>query len=274
MKRKGKAKRDDESLLAAEAAQGLLLDLGEHPLEAIARTTKRCTGQLLFERDRKVYDDLLQALAAGKSVRYCMKIWGLGTHTVLAIARRERLEVATRKTALADAMLLGAEVYAERALELADGCEDAYQAAGTAKMLAETSNLMRGQATSIMGAVVVHVDANAMAERLAQKARQIDCEAREIPPLGAAEGDGIGQGARALGAGSDLGALDVKATVSSLQSTDYHGVKLARDTLGDTWQGTAAAGLATGDAALTGGGGGREPAPVAASISFNQDEIL
>jgi hypothetical protein len=260
---KRKAKRDD-SLLAGEAAQGMLLDLGEHPLEAEARTTKRCTGQLLYERDRRVYDDLLQALAAGKSVRYCMKMWGLGTHTVLAIARRERLEVATRKGALADAMLLGAEVYAERALELADSCEDAYQAAGTAKMLAETSNLMRGQATSIMGAVVVHVDANAMAERLAQKARQIDCEAREISPLAA----------EALGAGSDLGALDVQATVSRCQSADYQVIKLARDTLGDTEQGAAAAGLATGDADLTGGGGDRGPAPVAASISFNQDEIL
>jgi hypothetical protein len=271
--KRGKGKRDD-SLLAGEAAQGLLLDLGEHPLEAEARTTKRCTGQLLYERDRRVYDDLLQALAAGKSVRYCMKIWGLGTHTVLAIARRERLEVATRKGALADAMLLGAEVYAERALELADSCEDAYQAAGTAKMLAETSNLMRGQATSIMGAVVVHVDANAMAERLAQKARQIDCEARENPPLGAGRCDWIGQGAPELGAGSDLGALDVQAAVSMCQSADYELVKLSRDTLGDTEQGAAAAGLATDGDALTGGGGGRGPAPVAASISFNQDEIL
>jgi hypothetical protein len=276
VKRKGKAKRD-ESLLAADAAQGLLLDLSPHPLEAEARVTKRCTGQLLFERDRKVYDDLLQALAAGKSVRYCMRTWGLGTHTVLAIARRERLEVATRKGALADAMLLGAEVYAERALELADSCEDAYQAAGTAKMLAETSNLMRGQATSIMGAVVVHVDANAMAARLAEKVRQIDLEAGDSRPLGAgraaARADGLGQ-AGALGAGSDLGALDVQATVSRCQSADYEVVKLARDTLGDTEQGAVAAGRAADGDALTGGGGGRGPAPVAASISFNQDEIL
>ena len=270
MKRKGKAKRDD-SLLAGEAAQGLLLDLGEHPLETEARATKRCTGQLLLERDRQVYDDLLQALAAGKSVRYCMKIWGLGTHTVLAIARRERLEVATRKTALADAMLLGAEVYAERALELADGCEDAYQAAGTAKMLAETSNLMRGQATSIMGAVVVHVDANAMAARLAEKARQIDCEAREIPPLGAAAlADGIGQGARALGAGSDLEALDVQATVCVSQSPDYEAIDLARDTLSDT---LPAAG-SVGGLDLVGGGGGRAGGPAGQSTSFNEQEIL
>lgn len=259
MKRKGKGKRDD-SLLAGEAAQGLLLDLGEHPLEAEARTNKRCTGQLLYERDRRVYDDLLQALAAGKSVRYCMKMWGLGTHTVLAIARRERLEVATRKTALADAMLLGAEVYAEKAIELADGCEDAYQAAGTAKMLAETSNLMRGQATSIMGSVVVHVDANAMAAKLAAKARRMDYEAGENGALGAGRD-------LELISGAVTPATDIKATVSINQIVDSECVSVTRDTLRDTQQ-------ATSTEELTGGGGGRTAAPGASTISFEGGEIL
>lgn len=180
-----KRRDDDESLASSDAQQMTLIDVPEHPLEAESRLTKRCTGQLLFERERKVYDELLNALAAGKSVRYCMKMWGLGTHTVLAISRREKLEVATRKAALADAMLLGAEVYAEKAIELADTCEDAYAAAGTAKMLAETSNLMRGQATSIMGAVVVHVDSNAMAAKLAERARRMDSGAGEKGVLGA-----------------------------------------------------------------------------------------
>lgn len=252
-----KRRDDDESLTGSDAQQMTLLDVPEHPLEAESRMTKRCTGQLLFERDRKVYDELLQALAAGKSVRYCMKMWGLGTHTVLAISRREKLEVATRKAALADAMLLGAEVYAEKAIELADTCEDAYAAAGTAKMLAETSNLMRGQATSIMGAVIVHVDANAMAAKLAEKARRMDSEAGEKGALGAESApDALA-----------LPAVDMKAAVAPIIAVDCERVTVLSDTIRDTLTGSD--GLV-----LRRGGGGSPENSCPSPISIGGAEIL
>jgi hypothetical protein len=252
-----KRRDDDESLIGSDAQQMTLLDVPEHPLEAESRVTKRCTGQLLFERDRKVYDEVIQALASNKSVRYCMKMWGLGTHTVLAISRREKLEVATRKTSLADAMLLGAEVYAERALELAGTCDDAYQAAGTAKMLAETSNLMRGQATSIMGAVIVHVDANAMAAKLAEKARRMDSGAGE-------------KGALVADSASDalaLPSLDIKAAVAPVITVDCERVTVLSDTIRDTLTGSD--GLVS-----TRGGGGSAENSCPSSISIGGAEIL
>ena len=236
MRRKAKRREAEDSHLAGEAGQMMLLNVAEHPLEAEARQIKRCTGQLLWERDRRAYDELINALAAGKSVRWCMRMYGLGTHTVLAIARRERLEVATRKAALADAMLLGAEAYAERALELVDGCEDAYQAAGTAKMLAETSNLMRGQATSITAGIVVNVDANALAEQLAERRRKMDLERGENRALG---GGGPAAAARTL-------PLDVESAVCGSQPVDLQGHCPSSDTLGDTQGATAEAGLMGG----------------------------
>ena len=175
-------KQNKEETLSGDK-QGWLLDVAEHEAEQEARLTKQCTGQVLFTKHRRVYDELVTALAGGASVRRCMKLFGVGTHTVLAIARREKLEVATRKAALANAMLLGAEVFAEVAIDLAPNCESSYEAAGTAKMLAETSNLMRGQATAITGVIVARVDAAAAGEGLRQKALKMGFGAGEFSAM-------------------------------------------------------------------------------------------
>lgn len=163
-------KRKPEPLADGEGLMGELLPAA-HPVEIEARTTRQCSGQLLRTREPTVYAEVVNCLAAGHSVRDLMRMFGLGTHTVLAIARVEKLNVATRKALLADAMLLGAEVFAHRAIELAEHCESAFEAAGTAKSLAETGNLMRGQATQIIEERVVTIDANKLAEDMSREAQ-------------------------------------------------------------------------------------------------------
>lgn len=261
-RRRNKRRDDDESLAAGDGQQMQLLDVPEHPLEAVARATKRCTGELLYERDRRAYDELLTALAAGKSVRWCMRMYGIGTHTVLAIARREKLEVATRKAALADAMLLGAEVYAERALELAGDCDDAYSAAATAKMLAETGNLMRGQATAIVGGVVVHVDANAMAAQLAAKAQQMDSGAGKMAALGA-----LGEKPGPADKGEKPGPADKQAAVDAALTVDFEVITIPCHASRHTLAGS-------NGVVLTGGGGGSPENSCPSSISIGGGEIL
>ena len=159
-------------LADGEGLMGELLPVA-HPVELVAQTTRQCSGQLLRTREPTVYAEVVKCLAAGHSVRDLMRMFGLGTHTVLAIARIEKLNVATRKALLADAMLLGAEVFAHRAIELAEHCDSAFEAAGTAKSLAETGNLMRGQATQIIEERVVTIDANKLAEEMAREAREM-----------------------------------------------------------------------------------------------------
>ncbi len=241
MKRRKKRSAEDSNL-EAEGEQPWLLEVEPHVVEAEGRTTKRCTGQLLFERYRETYDAVVTALAGGGSVRTCMKLFGIGTHTVLAIARRERLEVATRKGDLATAMMLGAEVFAERAIELAPDCESAYEAAGTAKMLAETSNLMRGQATSISAGVIIHVDAAAAAASLQEKAQK----------MGFGGGQNLGMaalGAPVVRAAVPLrGAMDIQSADSMAYVADYQCIKIDGDPLGDTSR--------DDDGAIFEGGGG------------------
>ena len=177
-----------------EDGEGLLGELlpAKHPLEEEALRTRQCTGKLLRTREPTVYAEIVRCLAANMTVRQIMRLFGIGTHTVLAIAREEKLNVATLKGCLADAMLLGANAFAERAIELADECDSAYEAAGTAKALAETSNVMRGQATVIREDRVITVDANAlakqMAKQMAQEVREMGFERGEISALAESRG--------------------------------------------------------------------------------------
>jgi hypothetical protein len=171
-------KRKEAPLEDGEGMLGELLPKA-HPIETEAQATRQCSGALLRTREPEVYKEVVKCLAAGFTVRNLMKMFGLGTHTVLAIARIEKLNVATLKGVLADAMLLGAGVFAERAIELAAGCESAFEAAGTAKSLAETSQLMRGQATQIIEEHVLVLDANKMAADMAREAQEMGFAGRE-----------------------------------------------------------------------------------------------
>jgi hypothetical protein len=183
-------KRKQEPLADGEGLMGELLPAA-HPVEIDALTTRQCSGQLLRTRHPTVYAEVVSCLAAGHSVRDLMRMFGVGTHTVLAIARIERLNVATRKALLADAMLLGAEVFAHRAIELAEDCDSAFEAAGTAKSLAETGNLMRGQATQIIEERVLQIDANKLAEQMSREALEMGFYGRENLAL-VADSDRIG----------------------------------------------------------------------------------
>ncbi len=173
-----------------EDGEGLLGELlpAKHPLEEEALMTRQCTGKLLRTREPTVYAEIVKCLAANMTVRQIMRLFGIGTHTVLAIAREEKLNVATLKGSLADAMLLGANAFAERAIELADACDSAYEAAGTAKALAETSNLMRGQATVIREDRVITLDANALAKQMAKEAQEMGFERGEFSALAESRG--------------------------------------------------------------------------------------
>lgn len=207
-------KRKQEPLADGEGLMGELLPVA-HPVESEAQTTRQCSGQLLRTREPTVYAEVVKCLAAGHSVRDLMRMFGLGTHTVLAIARIEKLNVATRKALLADAMLLGAEVFAHRAIELADHCDSAFEAAGTAKSLAETGNLMRGQATQIIEERVIAIDANKLAEQMALEAREMGFPGRENLAL---EADSARIGAAAIPS-------DIKSAVSSLTSLNCDGFR-------------------------------------------------
>jgi hypothetical protein len=237
-------KRKLEPLADGEGLMGELLPAA-HPVELEARTTRQCSGQLLRTREPTVYAEVVNCLAAGHSVRDLMRMFGLGTHTVLAIARVEKLNVATRKALLADAMLLGAEVFAHRAIELADNCESAFEAAGTAKSLAETGNLMRGQATQIIEERVVTIDANKLAEDMA----------REAQALGA-HGMGFERG-ESLALEAEGGQI----AVPCMPSDNASAVLLA-----ECSKGTLLETLAMDEAlSFDGGGGGAEP-PAAPSM--------
>lgn len=237
-------KRKPEPLADGEGLMGELLPAA-HPVELEARTTRQCSGQLLRTREPTVYAEVVNCLAAGHSVRDLMRMFGLGTHTVLAIARVEKLNVATRKALLADAMLLGAEVFAHRAIELAEHCESAFEAAGTAKSLAETGNLMRGQATQIIEERVVTIDANKLAEEMA----------REAQALGA-QGMGFERG-ESLALAAEGGRIAVPCMPADNESA----VLLGKDS-----KGTLLETLAMDEAlSFDGGGGGAEP-PAAPSM--------
>ena len=221
-------KRKPEPLGDGEGLMGELLPAA-HPIEIESAATRQCSGQLLRTREPTVYAEVVSCLAAGHSVRDLMRMFGLGTHTVLAIARIEKLNVATRKALLADAMLLGAEVFAHRAIELADNCDSAFEAAGTAKSLAETGNLMRGQATQIVEERVIQIDANKLAEQMA-------CEAQEM--------GFIGRENLALEAVSAR--IAMSSTTADIKSAVIE-VKRDKGTLSETLSDTPAASNSTGE---------------------------
>lgn len=237
-------KRKQQPLADGEGLMGELLPAA-HPVELEARTTRQCSGQLLRTREPTVYAEVVNCLAAGHSVRDLMRMFGLGTHTVLAIARVEKLNVATRKALLADAMLLGAEVFAHRAIELAEHCESAFEAAGTAKSLAETGNLMRGQATQIIEERVVTIDANKLAEDMAREARALGAQG-----MGFERGESLALAAEGGQIAAPTRPADNESAVS----------------LGKRSKGTLLETLATdADLSFDGGGGGAEP-PAASSM--------
>lgn len=207
-------KRKQEPLADGEGLMGELLPAA-HPVEIEATAARQCSGQLLRTREPEVYKEVVKCLAAGFTVRNLMKMFGIGTHTVLAIARIEKLNVATLKGVLADSMLLGAGVFAERAIELAGQCDSAFEAAGTAKSLAETSQLMRGQATQIIEERVVAIDANKLAEQMAREAREMGFPGRENLAL---EAGSARIGAAAIPA-------DIKSAVSSGKSLNCDGFR-------------------------------------------------
>jgi hypothetical protein len=206
-------KRKELPLEDAEGVLGELLPKA-HPIEAEAQATRQCSGALLRTREPSVYAEVVRCLAVGFTVRNVMKMFGLGTHTVLAIARIEKLNVATLKGVLADAMLLGAGVFAERAIELAGECDSAFEAAGTAKSLAETSQLMRGQATQIIEEHVLVLDANKMAADMAADM------AREAREMGFAGRENLALQADSTRISAPASSTDNKSAVSSTKQEE------------------------------------------------------
>lgn len=176
-------KKKQKALADGEGVLGDLLPKASHPLEVAAEEKRQCTGAYIRAHAPEMYREIIEQLAAGASARELSRLFDINLRTVCAIARIEKLNVAARKSHLADVMLMGSEVFAGRALELAEGCESAYEAAATAKMLAETSNLYRGQATAIHAGVIVKVDASGAAARLAARAAEMGLTAGEISPL-------------------------------------------------------------------------------------------
>lgn len=176
-------KKKQKALADGEGVLGDLLPKASHPLEVAAEEKRQCTGAYIRAHAPEMYREIIEQLAAGASARELSRLFGINLRTVCAIARIEKLNVAARKSHLADVMLMGSEVFAGRALELAEGCESAYEAAATAKMLAETSNLYRGQATAIHAGVIVKVDASGAAARLAARAAEMGLTAGENSPL-------------------------------------------------------------------------------------------
>lgn len=206
--------------MEAEEAQGVLIHVEPHPIEAAARQAKRCTAELLAERDPDTYNDVVKRLAANDSIRQIKRDFGLGTDTVMAIRRREWKEVGTLKAVIADTLLHGAAVGAEVAAALVAECDDPVAAAMATKMMAETSNLMRGQATSINATVVVNVDAAAAARRLEEKALEMG--------LGGGENLALGDAVRVVLPGVLVGGIsptmDSESVGSVVQSIDCESV--------------------------------------------------
>lgn len=159
--------------LEAKEAQGVLLDVPPHPVEVEARETKQCTAQLLFVRDPDSYKEIVEALARNMPIREIKRTWRVGTMTVYAILKREQVKVGTLKEQIAQELFIGGLAGAQRAAELIVDCDDPVQAAMATKMMLETGNLMKGQATSISEHRVIHVDATAAATRLKDRAAQM-----------------------------------------------------------------------------------------------------
>ena len=226
MRRKRKRCDDgEESLQGAEGAQaelGLTLEL--HPVEAEAVALRRCTAGLLFERDRGAYDGIVQALAEDRPIRRIKRDFRVGTETVLAVRRREAQNVGTLKARIADRLLEAAQLGSERLVEVMEDCDDPVQVAMATKMAAETGNLLRGQATQLVGHVHVHVDAQAAEERLRELGRKMGCGGGENLGWGGAggvvgvRGDGDG-----LSAVSNVYVVDCER-VNNERHTDCHTV--------------------------------------------------
>lgn len=178
MRRKKRKGSGEESLSDADE-QLELLAVEPHPVEAEADTAKRCTAQLLFERYPQDYADIVNALAVPLPIRRIKKLWRVGTGTVYAIQRREGAKVGTLKAQIAQALFLGVKAGAEHFAELITDCDDVVAVSMALKAMAETANLMNGQATTITENRVVIVDATKAHARLAEIISEIDSETGE-----------------------------------------------------------------------------------------------
>lgn len=183
MSRRRKRRGNGDEPLSDGDEQLELIAVPAHPVEAEADTAKRCTGQLLFERYPQDYADIVNALAAKMPIRRIKKLWAVGTGTVYAVQRREGAKVGTLKANIASSLLMGVNAGAERFAELITECDDVVAVSMALKAMAETANLMAGQATSITEHRVISVNANALASDLAALVSKMDSEAAEKFPL-------------------------------------------------------------------------------------------
>lgn len=178
MRRKKRKGSGEESLSDADEQMELLV-VEPHPVEAEADTAKRCTAQLLFERYPQDYADIVNALAVPLPIRRIKKLWRVGTGTVYAVLRREGAKVGTLKAQIASALFMGVKAGAEHFAELITECDDVVAVSMALKAMAETANLMNGQATTITENRVIIVDANKAHARLAEILSEIDSETGE-----------------------------------------------------------------------------------------------
>jgi len=252
--RKRKPNNGAGSLLEGDAEQGMLLDVPAHPVEKEARQAKRCTAEYLHERDPETYSQVVKMLAANVPIRSIKRDFQLGTDTVMAIRRREWKEVGTLKGIIADTMLHGAAVGAEVAAALVADCDDPVAAAMTTKMLAETSQLMRGQATQIMEHRVISLDATAAAQKLMQEAAEMGLGVEEKTLLGREAVGLVGGGVSGL-------ALDCESAVVEHLDLDNQRPKDSCHTLGHNSVGKDASESVKKSRNFEQGGGGDTPAP-------------
>ena len=226
MSRKGrkKTRRDDDgSLIEMMDAQGTLFVIEQHPVEAEATRTKQCTGALLMKRDPEAYQAIVEALASGMPMRQIKKLWGVGTQTVYAVLRRENLKVGTLKDRIATTLYLGGMQAAEVAADLIEDCDDPVQAAMAAKMLLETGNLMKGQATAITESRVVVVDATKAAADLMARAEEMGLGAAGKNAL-SASGSDVAAPALDLASGLvEVLPLDSQSNVNGPQTLEIQG---------------------------------------------------
>lgn len=229
MRRKKRKSQGGEPLSDADE-QLELLAVPAHPVEAEADQVKRCTGQLLFERYPDDYAQIVGALAASMPIRRIKRLWGVGTGTVYAILRREGAKVGTLKAQIANNLFLGVKAGSEHFAELIQECDDVVAVSMAIKAMAETAQLMAGQATQITEHRVISVNANEAAEQLRALVSQMDSESGEKFPLPRDVTPGAQAAAGAPAAlpveGAEIMPMDSTSSAAGARSLDLQGAAL------------------------------------------------
>lgn len=173
-----------ESLILAEAEQGndaaedqlSFLSIGEFPKIDKSARVFNCTGERLFRDRPDIYKLAVVLLAEpGMAWRQIMRTCHMSYHTLVAVAEREQIPVATQKREILKSVTRGLRMCAERVEELSSELSGRDAIIGLG-VCAEKMQLLSGEAMSYIE--VRHSAGNSF-DALAEMASRLEVLARE-----------------------------------------------------------------------------------------------